>query len=538
MADVFISYSRRDRDFVLKLHDALSKLERDTWVDWEDIPLTADFLMEIYRGIEGADNFVFVISPESIGSPTCQKELAHAAMNQKRLIPVLHRHVADDQVPETVAAINWIFFRDTDNFESAFGSFIDVLDIDLDWKRAHTRLLMRAVEWQAKSRNESFLLRGMDLQDALRWLGQAPHVKKQGSSELQLEYIKASQEWEAEEIARLKELNEEKERQRREAEHQRSIATARELAAYALNSLVKDPERSLLFSMHAVAVTGMHGVVPEAEDMTHRALLFSRIRMMFSGHEGSLRGLAWSPDGERLATAGDDGTAKVWDMASGKELLNLTEHKEGAWSVAWSPDGSRLAVGCGNAEAHIWEATTGRKLLTLSGHNRFVRGVAWSPDGKRLATASGDRTARIWDVESGRQELAIFHEDGVTSVAWSPDGKYLATAIDKQTAMVWDATTGEMTLALQGADSVEWYFPAALEPRWATFSDGNRIRNTPSIGVGQNGTETAHPGTCGCKVSRMESRWKPASHRRIGRNEDMRCRHREGTAGPCGPAMA
>jgi hypothetical protein len=100
MADVFISYSRKDRDFVLKLHEALARNNRDAWVDWHDIPLMADFLREIYAGIEGADNFVFVISPESVDSATCQKEIAHAARNKKRLIPIFHRYVPDKDIPK------------------------------------------------------------------------------------------------------------------------------------------------------------------------------------------------------------------------------------------------------------------------------------------------------------------------------------------------------------------------------------------------------------------------------------------------------
>lgn len=82
MADVFISYSRKDRGFVRKLHDALAKLNRDTWVDWEDIPLSAAWLQEIYAGIDAADNFVFVISPESVDSTTCQQEISRAATNR------------------------------------------------------------------------------------------------------------------------------------------------------------------------------------------------------------------------------------------------------------------------------------------------------------------------------------------------------------------------------------------------------------------------------------------------------------------------
>jgi hypothetical protein len=99
MADTFISYSGKDRDFVRKLHDALAKLNRDAWIDWQDIPLTAEWLREIYAGIEAADNFVLVISPDSVGSAICEKEIAHAATNKKRLIPIFHRYVPDTEVP-------------------------------------------------------------------------------------------------------------------------------------------------------------------------------------------------------------------------------------------------------------------------------------------------------------------------------------------------------------------------------------------------------------------------------------------------------
>jgi TIR domain len=203
MADVFISYSRKDTDFVRRLHDALSKLNRNTWVDWEDIPLTAEWLKEIYAGIDSADNFVFVISPESVSSVTCQKEISHAATNKKRLIPIFYRYIPDKEIPEALAEINFIFFRGADDFESKFTVLVDAIDTDLDWKRTHTRLLGRAREWETKNRDASLLLRGIDLQDALKWLAQAPSIKKQNPSELQLQYIKSSQEWEAAELERV-----------------------------------------------------------------------------------------------------------------------------------------------------------------------------------------------------------------------------------------------------------------------------------------------------------------------------------------------
>src|SRR5262245_29798299 len=110
MSQVFISYSRRDTEFVKSLAEAFKKQERDIWVDWEDIPLTADWLEEIYDGIEGADNFAFVISPDSINSDVCAKELEYAVQHKKRLVPLLHREVGGGlRVHDALSSHNWIF---------------------------------------------------------------------------------------------------------------------------------------------------------------------------------------------------------------------------------------------------------------------------------------------------------------------------------------------------------------------------------------------------------------------------------------------
>jgi len=146
MNQVFISYSRTDRDFVRQLHGALDKVNRDTWVDWEDIPLTAEWREEIYAGIEAADDFIFVISPESVRSSMALEELACAASNNKRLIPIIYRTVALSDVPESLAKINFVYFRQEDDFDPTFKCLLEMLDTDLVGKKIHTRLLVRAKE--------------------------------------------------------------------------------------------------------------------------------------------------------------------------------------------------------------------------------------------------------------------------------------------------------------------------------------------------------------------------------------------------------
>ena len=205
--DVFISYSRRDKDFVQKLNQALAEKERQVWVDWDDIPLTADWWAEIQAGIEGADSFIFIISPDSIASKVCGQELDHAIACNKRIIPVVYRDC--DNVHKSLSHINWLFFRDSDNFDTALEGLLVAIDTDLDWVKAHTRLMVRAIEWDKKERNESYLLRGDDLAEAEKMLGKVD--KRPRLTLLQSQYILSS-------------------RRKQEADRQHELAAARQLA--------------------------------------------------------------------------------------------------------------------------------------------------------------------------------------------------------------------------------------------------------------------------------------------------------------------
>lgn len=129
MADVFLSYSRKDKEFVRRLYDALAERGRDIWVDWEDIPPTEEWKKEIQYAIAVADTFLFVISPDSIASEICKHEVALAAKKNRRFVPIVRREVRGDEVPEVMAKLNWIFFRQADDFDSAVQSLIKALDL-------------------------------------------------------------------------------------------------------------------------------------------------------------------------------------------------------------------------------------------------------------------------------------------------------------------------------------------------------------------------------------------------------------------------
>ena len=131
--------------------------------------------------------------------------------------------------------------------------------------------------------------------------------------------------------------------------------------------------------------------------------------LTLKGHTLGVWGVAFSPDGKRLASASGGGPedhtpgdVKVWDATSGQEQLTLKGHTDRVVCVAFSPDGKRLVSGSADQAVKVWDATTGQEKRTLKGHTGPVWGLAFSPDGKRLASGSADRTVKVWDMTSGK----------------------------------------------------------------------------------------------------------------------------------------
>ena len=188
MARVFVSYSRKNKDFCRQLTNELQKHDLDFWVDWEGIPPTVDWMNEIEKGIEEADAFLAIVSPDWISSKICLDELSIAVKNGKRLIPVVPCDIVWNEVPPTLAHLNFIFFTEAFDFSQQLQKLFTALDTDYDWLKTHRRLQVKALEWERGNQDHGFLLRGQDL-DAAEQQIFINATKDPHPTELQREYV-------------------------------------------------------------------------------------------------------------------------------------------------------------------------------------------------------------------------------------------------------------------------------------------------------------------------------------------------------------
>lgn len=172
------------------------------------------------------------------------------------------------------------------------------------------------------------------------------------------------------------------------------------------------------------------------------------------GHKDGVLSVAFSPDGQQLATSSCDRSIKIWQVSTGECQHNCRGHMDWIWSVAFSPDGRLLASGSGDLTVRLWNVETGECLNRLEGHTNWIRSVAFSPDGKILASGSVGRTLRFWEVSTGKlvRSLDGFNT-GVRSLTFSPDGKILASGSDDQVVRLLDVASGECLHELRGHTS-------------------------------------------------------------------------------------
>jgi serine/threonine protein kinase/WD40 repeat protein len=296
------------------------------------------------------------------------------------------------------------------------------------------------------------------------------------------------------------------EAQRERAEEQARVSRSRELAAAAIANLEVDPERSILLAMEAVDVTrSVDGsVVPDAEQALHRAVMASRVVMTvpglggrldwsptgvfvtegpdrsgivdirdattgrrvlaFHGHDGDITDVAFSPDGSKLATTGDDGMLKVWDPSNG-DLLASAWGRGTASGPSFSAKGTMVAAAWSEQRGSIQDPGSIQILDLPTGSVIWTRHVleaadtALSPDAGDIAVTTTGRNGAVFDIETGERAFGL-RTGGLAlaslPVAWSPDGRYIATSSDDGIPRVWDAATGRLRFTLIGHAGFVW----------------------------------------------------------------------------------
>ncbi|HEY9735474.1 MAG TPA: TIR domain-containing protein [Trichocoleus sp.] len=525
--DVFISYSRADSDFARQVNDALQAQGKRTWFDQESIAAgTADFSQEICRGIETSDNFLFILSPKSVGSPYCATEVEHAASLHKRFVTVLYRPVDVSALHPELAKVQWIdFSKPEPDFNTRFNQLVRVLDTDREHVHSHTKWLQRAIEWAAQNQSADLLLRGSECAIANAWLTEAEQYHKQPvATPLQKAFIQASCEAVTHEQRREQQRNFVLKSLTLMMSAVAIVAVSSsawafktqrqakqgEIAALVESSRVKFRSGQQLDALLASLQAGRalqkapwlqnvpnQNLHAEVMASLHQAIHWTREQHRFEGYKSGIGEVRFSPNGQIIATNAEDAGEPVTQLArvDGSPLALHNQPDEPIKAVVFDPtDGSNLDLAGAfppkpevPERAQLAESTT--SVIAVLGQKGTVE--LWHEDGslfKQIATLD-DGIVGI-DLSAENQVLVARHEEGHAHrnklSLWSTrDGKLKnrlpINSANKSEQNYWLSPT-EQTIAILQPDkttqvrSLDGRLIGVLnEPVWGWSQDGQQI---------------------------------------------------------------
>ncbi len=497
MSDVFISYSRKDISFARRLHKSLEKNGLETWIDWQDIPPSEDWLAEIHESIEQTDAFIFIISSRSVDSEVCSQEVQYAFENQKRLIPIVIDDIDPGDVPPSIAALNWIFFRETDDYEASVSLLLEAIQTDQAWVKSHTRYQMRALEWERSHRSNAYLLQGVELEEAEAWLLTQGH-KDITPTGLQTEYILASrraitrrqrllfggvgvglaaaillsvfavfqrgvaiEQRDQQATAEARAVAEAysrataeaiavEERDARataqaESQIQRDVAVSQYLAAQSSALSQYYLQTKMLLGIEASYF--YNGV--EARSALLEALLAEPYlgAIILQDQHFQAQSMALSGNGAYLALGDPNGEILLLNAGNGDVLARISNEKaEPITQLVFSGDNTTLISVDESQEVFAWDLTAETPASkSISAYPGWERFLAVNHDGREVAVLSESGSVVIMSVETG-EILQSLQESGVedTPMIFNPDGTQLAAFHQYSEVRIWDRDKGKI----------------------------------------------------------------------------------------------
>ena len=467
--NVFISYSRKDDEFVELLETALRARGFEPTIDRSDIKAFEEWWERIKKLIEAADTIVYVVSPDSVTSEVALKEIAYAAALNKRLAPIVCRRVDPKTVPEALSKLNFIFFDDEAQFAAKAKELAEGLVTNLTWIRQHTELGEAERRWSRRNRANGLLLRSPALEEAEQWIASRPANAPAPTEETQA-FIRLSRQAAT----------------RRRNTLTGSLAAGLLLAlglaglAYWQRTLAVEQRDATLMTQSQLFATAAYRALNDDDAVTGILLALEGLPSGEPGDERKLvkvtenvvlagllnlrerevidigGGAVVSGDGSRVAYGTGDDRVRIIDTKT-KALVIEFAYDGVPESLSFSPDGNRLVTLNNYSKIQVWDLRTGRALITLTNDNRFGS-VTFSPDGNKLIFTNGpgrgrhaaskggeiNHGAMVFDMTTLRRTALISHPAKVFRAVMSEDGRIIATAAEDKRVRVFDAIAGRV----------------------------------------------------------------------------------------------
>ena len=514
--DVFLSYPMEESDFVRKLNEALQFQGKTTWFDQETVESGLEDTTQVLDGIEICDNVLVVVSPyvSDMGDGEAE-EVRHALDLSKRVIVVLPHGLPEDHtLPDLLTNLPQVNFADDGgSFSVNFNELVRQLEVDRDYVHSHTQWLQRAIEWQNKSRSPDLLLRGNELAIATAWLTDAEETqKKPPPTQVQKLLIAASQtaadEAAAEEKRKQEKLLHLQEERAKEAEarlmaekkaakrqqvflqvvsiglfgalglsgltlnlYRQSLISRTHSTALSSAALFSDDRQleSLVQAIHAKRLSNRLNL-DDANEPLYREVNASLQRVVYGMQEANrlegrhtdwVESVAFSPDGQLIATASADETVCIW-RSNGQPLYEL-KHEDGVTQALFAPEGDRLFTSSEDGSIYIWDvgdatdtavetdAAAGengegtsdikemRTLLdTLDAHDGAVVDLAMNAMGDRIASVGEDQTIKLWNLDGDLQTTIKTEGVDPTGVAFFPTQSLIIASYEDGNIRFWN----------------------------------------------------------------------------------------------------